>query len=120
MCKKKKLLLTLLTYTFFNIISQNQACGLNEANQYVLSIKTKQERIEIENEYIEVYKDSTNSLTYEEIRTNILDEYITFPDYRDGFKKNTKYWLKFQIKNISDKGGEWAMEFRDIPFLDNT
>ena len=115
---KRILLFSLLTFTFLNIFSQNLASELNEANQYVLSIKTKQERIEIENEYIEVYKDSTNSLTLEEIRTNYLDKFIASPFYKDNFKKNNNYWLKFQIENISDKSGEWVLEFRDIPFLD--
>ncbi|MCP4312982.1 MAG: GHKL domain-containing protein [Bacteroidetes bacterium] len=113
---KRILLFTLLTFTLLNIYSQNQARKLNEANQYVLSIKTKQERIEIE--YIEVYKDSTNSLTYEEISARFLDKNINSPEFKVKFKRNTNYWLKFQVKNISDNDGEWALEFRDIPFLD--
>lgn len=44
---------------------------LNSQNRNVLSIKTKQERIDIENEYIKVYMDSTDSLTIEEINLNL-------------------------------------------------
>ncbi len=32
--------------------------------------------------------------------------------------ESTKHEGVVQVKNISDKGGEWALEFRDIPFLD--
>ena len=115
---KRILILVLLIFTFFDLVSQNQAYELNRVYQNVLSVKTKQERIDIENEYIEVYKDSTNSLTHEEISTTYLDKFISSSNFKDDFKKNTNYWLKFQIKNTSDKGGEWALEFRDIPFLD--
>ena len=115
---KKILLFALLIFIFFDSVSQNQAYEQNGVDQNVLSIKTKQERIEIKKGYIEVYKDSTNSLTLEEISTNYLDKFIASPNYKDGFKKNSDYWLKFQIKNISDKSGEWVLVFRDIPFLD--
>jgi signal transduction histidine kinase len=43
---------------------------------------------------------------------------VPYSTYTDGIKRKTNYWLKFQIKNSSDQGGEWALEFRDIPFLD--
>ena len=115
---EKNIIFALLILTFVDSISQNRDYELNDANQNALSIKIEQERIEIDKEYLEVYKDSTNSLTHEAIRTTFLDKFVSYSNYKDGFKRNTNYWLKFQIKNISDKGGEWALEFRDIPFLE--
>ncbi len=69
---KQSLLFALLTFTFFDILPQSQSSELKEVHQYVLSINTTQERIEIEDKYIEVYRDSTNSLTYEEISAKFL------------------------------------------------
>ena len=115
---KEILIFAVLTLTFFDLISQNRESELNLANQNVLSIKIKQERIEIGKKYIEIYKDSTNSLTFEEISITDPEKFISYSRYNDDFKKKTNYWIKFQIKNISDKAGEWALEFRDIPFLD--
>ena len=115
---KKILVFTLLILTFFDATSQNRSSEPIEFEEDVLSIKSKQERIDIENEFIEIYKDSTNALNSEEISSNNFHAFISFPDYKDDFKKNINYWLRIQIKNISDSGGEWALEFRDIPFLD--
>ncbi len=41
---KKILLLALLIFTFFDLVSQNQAYEQNGVNQDALSIETKQER----------------------------------------------------------------------------
>jgi hypothetical protein len=86
---KKILIFALLIFISFDLVSQN-----------VLLIKTKQERIEIENEYIQIYKDSTNSLINEVISSNNADKFISFQNYKEHFKKNVNYWLN-QIKNIS-------------------
>jgi len=115
---KKILLLALFAITSLDLISQNQTYQGNEDYQNVLSIRTDQERIEIENEFIEIYMDSTNILTHKNINASNLVKNISSPNYKDDFKKNVNYWLKFQIKNNSEKSGEWVLEFRDIPFLD--
>jgi len=118
MYMKKILIFALLICTFFDSISQNHASKLNEVNKNVFSIKSKQARVDIENKYIDVYKDSTRSLTHEEISNNNVYRFNSYPNHKDDFKKNVNYWLRFQVKNISDSGGEWALEFREIPFLD--
>ena len=41
------LLFALLKFTFFDIFSNNQGFELNEANQYVLSIKAKQKELKL-------------------------------------------------------------------------
>ncbi len=115
---ERNIIFALLILTFVDSISQSLDYKLNDANQNALSIKIAQERIEVEKEYIDVYKDSTNSLTHEAIRSAFLDKFISYSDYKERFKRKTNYWFKFQVKNISDKGGEWALEFRDIPFLE--
>ena len=114
----KNLIFAFLLLTFVDSISQSRDYELNYANQNALSIKIEQERIDIEKEYLEVYKDSSNSLTYEAIRTTNPDKFVSYSKYTDGFNMNTNYWLKFHIKNSSDKGGDWALEFRDIPFIE--
>ena len=115
---EKNIIFALLILTFVDSFSQNRDYEQNDANQNALSIKIEQERINIEKEYFEVYKDSTNSLTHEAIRTTFLNKFISYSNYKDDFKKKTNYWFKFQINNVSDKGGEWALEFRDIPYLE--
>ncbi len=100
---KKILIFALLILTFFDSTSQNRSSEPIEFEEDVLSIKPKQERIEVEKEYIVVYKDSTNGLTHEDIRSINFHEFISFPNYKDEFKKKTNYWLRFQIRNISYK-----------------
>ena len=54
---EKNIIFALLILTFVDSFSQNRDYEQNDANQNALSIKIEQERINIEKEYFEVYKD---------------------------------------------------------------
>lgn len=112
---KKFIIFTILKFTFFCLIAQNQNHEvLSEAN--VLLVQTQQNRIRIEKEHIEIYKDSTNSLTFEEASSDNFVQFSSCSNYNERIKSNINYWLKFQIKNTSAQKGDWALEFQSVPF----
>ncbi len=106
---KKTVVLILLMFISFGLFAQNQN---------MLPIQAQQERVYIEKKDIEILKDSTNRLTFEEIRSAGFTMFSSYSDQTEEFSNGSNYWLKFQIQNSSDKNGEWALEFQDIPFVD--
>ena len=87
-------------------------------NQNILTVKSNQKRIKINNEYIEIYKDLNKKLTFKEISSDSFVQFNSCSNFDEKLKINTNYWLKFQIKNITDEKGNWTIEFQSIPILD--
>jgi len=71
----------------------------------------------IQNNYIKFYKDTTNVLSFDEVKTEKYESLFTHPNELSIVEPNTTLWLKFITKNKSHKFGSWVLSvwgFSDI------
>ena len=71
----------------------------------------------IQNNYIKFYKDTTNVLSFDEVKTEKYESLFTHPNELSIVEPNTTLWLKFITKNQSHKFGSWVLSvwgFSDI------
>ena len=74
--------------------------------------------IVIEHDYLQIIKDTTNELTFEEVKGFKGDKWGRVNDLKEPLVKKNTYWLKFSVKNNGSTFGDWVIESRDIGHLD--
>ena len=98
---KRIIIFILLIFTFLGLFAQNSN---------ILLIEAHQERIKIERKYFEIYEDTTNSLTFDEVHSDDFKMFYSFSSRKE-LKMNTNYWLKIQKWNdiTDDNYNYWVL-----------
>ena len=106
---KRETLALLLFIVGLNVFAQTDTISL---------ISESEDQIVIGNQFVEFYKDTTNSHVFSDVRTEEFDTLFKNPDNYSIIESNTNIWFRFQVKNQSDKLGQWMIGVSDFTFID--
>lgn len=92
-------------------------CTAVSQSQNVIEISPNLDFKSIEHEFIEIFVDTTNQLTYEDINNHYVNRFDSFVDYSKVLLKENTHWFRFTIKNSSDELFDWALVVRDFQYI---